>query len=146
MPLVGRSGRFWLHALIEKAGFTRDDILICNTLRCHPPHDKYPTGKMRKEAERMCRQYDDKLREYNPDLFVITAHPAMLLRSSAMYRLVARDVEKTFALAAKGFRPVLLMGDKAMGTFAPWANGGVKRWRGHVWEATLDSTMGVLQL
>ena len=136
-PLVGRAGRFWLHSLIESNGYKREDCLICSTIRCHAPGDKYPTGKLRVDAEHHCRAYDDRLTAFNPDLFVITAHPAMLLRSSAMYRLVRGDVRKAFEYAGLGFRPCVSMGDKAMGTFAPWAEGGVKRWRGHTWEGSI---------
>lgn len=102
---------------------------------CRPSSmNEYPIGKLRVEAERHCRLYDDQLVKFRPDLFLVTIHPAMLLRSSAMTRLVQRDVRRAFEFAAKGYRPCLLMGDKAMNLVAPWLKDGVKRWRGHWWE------------
>lgn len=134
-PLVGRAGQAWLRRLIYKNGYKREDVLIANCLRCRPSSmNEYPIGKLRVEAERHCRLYDDQLVKFRPNLFLVTIHPAMLLRSSAMTRLVQRDVRRAFEFAAKGYRPCLLMGDKAMNLVAPWLKDGVKRWRGHWWE------------
>lgn len=137
-PLVGRAGRMWLWRLIGQNGYKRENVLICNTLRCNPPGNHYPTGQVRHGAEEWCRQYDTKLREFEPDMFLITCHPAMLLRTSAMMRLVQRDVKLAFEFAERGRRPLVLMGDKAKEVFAPWLVGGVKRWRGHWWEGRLS--------
>lgn len=142
-PLWGRAGQRWLWQLIVKNGRRREDVLICNTLRCRPRGNgdrkaqlnDFPTGKLREEAERNCRQYDEKLREFAPDTFVVTLHPAMLLRSTAMTRLVKKDVGLAFELAEKGRRVAVLMGDKAMHLVAPWLKNGVKGWRGHWWYA-----------
>lgn len=133
-PLVGKAGQAWLRRLIYQNGFKREDVLIANCLRCRPPENLYPIGKMRVEAERNCRQYDDKLIEFNPTLYIVTLHPAMLLRSSAMMRLVQKDVRMAFEKAKEGHRVCLLMGDKAMHLVAPWLKDGVKKWRGHWWE------------
>lgn len=140
-PLWGRAGRAWLYQLVVKNGRRREDVTICNTLRCRPhgngtPKDKwndYPKGKLRTAAEKYCRQYDDVLVSWKPDCFVVTIHPAALLRTSAFTRLVRKDVAKAFALADKGYRPLVLMGDKAMHLSAPHLRGGVKNWRGHWW-------------
>jgi hypothetical protein len=70
-------------------------------------------------------------------MFLITLHPATLLRSSAPTRLVRKQVQKAFDFAAKGERPCILMGDKATGIIAPWAHGGVKKWNGHWWYGSL---------
>lgn len=146
-PLRGRAGQLWYSKLILPAGLEREDCLIANTLRCRPPENKYPTGRVRKHAEELCRQYDDShgkgwslvaggLRSFNPNAFVVAMHPAALLRSSAAMRLVKKAVERTAWLARVGYRPCLLMGDKPMSIVAPFLTGGVKRWNGHYWLGT----------
>lgn len=143
-PLWGKAGQLWLNKLIRPAGLEREDCLIANTMRCRPPDNKYPTGKLRKHVEELCRQYDDShgegwnlvekgLRSFNPNAFVIGMHPAALLRSSAAMRLVRKAVELTKWLADVGYRPCLIMGDKGMGIVAPYLDGGVKRWNRHYW-------------
>lgn len=132
-PLVGRAGKFHFKTLIEPLGYTREDCLISNTLRCRPPNNIYPKSKLRKEAELQCRRYDDDLKNFNPNLFVITLHPAALLRSSAVMRLVKRDVQKAFEFAEEGYRPLLLMGDKALSSRLPYIH-SVKNFRGHFGE------------
>lgn len=40
-PFVGRAGKL-LTQMIEAIGFTRDDVFICNTLKCRPPGNRDP--------------------------------------------------------------------------------------------------------
>jgi DNA polymerase len=40
-PFVGRAGKLLDHLLAE-AGFSRDDIYICNVLKCRPPENRDP--------------------------------------------------------------------------------------------------------
>ncbi|WP_028844386.1 uracil-DNA glycosylase [Thermodesulfovibrio thiophilus] len=40
-PFVGEAGKL-LTSLIEKIGFTRKDIYITNTVKCHPPKNREP--------------------------------------------------------------------------------------------------------
>jgi hypothetical protein len=133
-PLVGRAGKLWLKKLIEIHGYKREDVLIANTLRCRPPGNKYPIGKLKESAELHCRAYDDKIVKFDPDLYLVTIHPAMLLRSSAMTRLVQRDLAKAFEFAAQGYRPIVLAGETSKSLAASHLHGGVKGWRGHWWE------------
>ena len=146
-PLVGKAGQLWMWELVGKLGYKRANVLISNTLRCRPPDNKYPTGKMRVGAEIACRQYDRisacdgqrrqrGIADWNPNLFLITFHPAAILRTRALMRLVRRDMQKAFEFAAQGYRPCVLMGDKALSLIAPWTwgKGGVKAWRSHFWE------------
>jgi uracil-DNA glycosylase len=141
-PLIGRAGRFWQKALIESLGYSRSDVLICNSLRCHPPKNQYPTGKLRKEAEKHCRHWDSSLVQFNPTIFLVTLHPAALLRTPNLTLLVLADLKKAFTLSQTE-RPCVLMGDKAMSVFAPFLKGGVKRWRGSTWKNSSSSaTLG----
>lgn len=142
-PLWGRAGQRWLWQLVVRNGYKREDVLLCSVLRCRPRGNgdrkaqlnDFPTGKLREEAERNCRQYDERLKEFAPDTYVVTLHPKMLLTSAAMTRLVKKDVKLAFDLAERGRRVAVLMGDKAMHLVAPWLKNGVKGWRGHWWYA-----------
>jgi uracil-DNA glycosylase len=40
-PFVGAAGKF-LDELLAAAGFTRDDVYICNVLKCRPPSNRDP--------------------------------------------------------------------------------------------------------
>lgn len=141
-PLMGKAGQMWLNNLVRPLGYEKHDVLIVNTLRCNPPGNHYPTAKTRVNAESHCRQYDlcagkdlskPGIASWGADCFIITLHPAILLRTKAPFRLIQNHVAKAFEFAASGRRPVLAMGDKAMGVVAPHLDGGVKKWAGH-WE------------
>jgi uracil-DNA glycosylase family 4 len=41
VPFVGRAGKL-LDQLLAEVGFTRDDIYICNVLKCRPPENRDP--------------------------------------------------------------------------------------------------------
>lgn len=150
-PMVGRAGRFWERALLKPLGLTRDDVIIANGLRCRPPKNLFPTGPVAKKALFTCRQYDyyhgEKgalqprgLADWDPNLFVITYHPAAILRERAFYRLALADFEKAARYAELGWRVCVLCGDKAASLVWPLvAKGGVEAWRGHVFTASLKS-------
>ena len=53
-PFVGRAGQM-LNRIIIACGWTRDDIYICNVLRCRPPDNRHPSPD---EADN-CREYLD---------------------------------------------------------------------------------------
>jgi DNA polymerase len=40
-PFVGQSGKF-LDTLLTEAGLTRNEVFICNVVRCRPPEDRDP--------------------------------------------------------------------------------------------------------
>jgi uracil-DNA glycosylase family 4 len=40
-PFVGRAGKL-LDQLIERIGLRRDEVYICNVLKCRPPHNRDP--------------------------------------------------------------------------------------------------------
>ncbi|MFH1011103.1 MAG: uracil-DNA glycosylase [bacterium] len=41
LPFVGRAGKL-LDELLSEVGFSRDDIYICNVLKCRPPENRDP--------------------------------------------------------------------------------------------------------
>ena len=65
-PFVGRAGQL-LTKIIEACGWTRQEIYICNILRCRPPGNRNPT---RDEANN-CREYlDGQIAIVDPDYIV----------------------------------------------------------------------------
>lgn len=40
-PFVGRAGKM-LDKIIEEVGWKRDDLFICNTIKCRPPENRNP--------------------------------------------------------------------------------------------------------
>lgn len=150
MPLSGGTGR-WLWWLIESLGFSRADVAVFNTLRCHPPGNSYPVARGRKEAELSCRQYDGVhgtglvlggVADFEPDVMILSFHPAAVLRSNNLAPLLGNRIgsehtgvlAKAFRFAAAGRRPVVVMGDKAKELVAPEFGEGITKWVGHVQE------------
>lgn len=130
-PLVGASGYVFNKNFLFKLGYTRADVLLANTLRCHPPGNIYPIGEARRHAEQNCRQYDSLLDTFAPTHYLVTIHPAAMLRTWSLMRVVQNDIAKAFRLSEAGRRILVLMGDKAMNLVAPQLDGGPLRWRSH---------------
>jgi uracil-DNA glycosylase len=51
-PFVGRAGKL-LDRLIERIGLDREDVFICNVLKCRPPHNRDPEP----QEVQACRDY-----------------------------------------------------------------------------------------
>lgn len=65
-PFVGRAGQL-LNRIIEASQLTRDELYICNILRCRPPGNRNPTTV---EAQN-CREYlDGQIAIVDPDYIV----------------------------------------------------------------------------
>jgi len=54
LPFVGRAGQL-LTSILEAAGFKREDVFICNILKCRPPQNRVPTS----EEANNCRKFLD---------------------------------------------------------------------------------------
>jgi DNA polymerase len=54
-PFVGRAGQL-LNRIIAACGFKRDEVYICNTLKCRPPNNRTPTPDERAN----CREFFDR--------------------------------------------------------------------------------------
>lgn len=130
-PLVGASGRLFMHYFVNHFGYTRADCLLANTLHCNPPGNNYPVGALRKTAERNCHQYREALHDFNPDHFVLSMHPAVVLRTWSLLRVLQNDISKAWRLSSEGKRVIVLLGDKAKELVLPGIPGGISRWRGH---------------
>lgn len=53
-PFVGRAGKL-LDSIIQAAGWQREEIFICNILKCRPPKNRVPTS----EEAANCRKFLD---------------------------------------------------------------------------------------
>jgi DNA polymerase len=54
-PFVGRAGQL-LNRIIAACGFKREEVYICNTLKCRPPNNRTPLPEERAN----CRDYFDR--------------------------------------------------------------------------------------
>jgi uracil-DNA glycosylase len=122
-PFVGRAGKF-LDQMIEKIGLRREEVFICNVLKCRPPNNRDPEPA---EAE-ACKDYllsqleligpkiictlgkhayntllgvDEKitrirgvLTSYKGIKLLPTYHPAFLLRNQNRVKEVWEDMER----------------------------------------------------
>lgn len=144
IPWTGGAGWKWFYDLIASNGRRKEDVLISKTLRCNPPgypwRKTYPNGTMRAQAESACRQYDDlggrerdktSLKTFDPDMFIVSLHPSVLLKSPSALLLLREHFAKAFRFSDAGRRPVVALGDKALGIVAPYLKGSSKRWSGH---------------
>ena len=52
LPFVGKAGQL-LDKIFASVGFTRDDIYICNTIKCRPPENRKPLP----EEKSACYEY-----------------------------------------------------------------------------------------
>jgi len=132
-PFVGKAGQL-LTKIIEACKLQRQDVYICNILKCRPPGNRNP---MPEEIEN-CRPYLEQqlalvrpkmmvalgkfaaahllrekpekvaitklrgsIREYNGIPFMITLHPAYLLRNPAAKRDVWEDMKEVMRRIGK---------------------------------------------
>ncbi|MEZ6067533.1 MAG: uracil-DNA glycosylase [Planctomycetaceae bacterium] len=65
-PFIGRAGQL-LTKIIAACGWTREEIYICNILRCRPPENRNPTD----EEAANCREWlDGQIATVNPEYIV----------------------------------------------------------------------------
>ncbi len=121
-PFVGRAGQL-LNKIIESVGMKREDVYICNIIKCRPPNNRVPlpseseacTPYLNKQIElvkpkfiiclgrtagQWLLQTEDglaKLRgvihEYRGIRLIVTYHPAALLRNQAWKRPTWEDMK-----------------------------------------------------
>lgn len=126
-PFVGRSGQL-LSRIIESIGFTRDEVYICNILKCRPPNNRDPHGEevaaceaylqrqlavigprviccLGRVAAQTLLNTDASLKRlrsavhfYQDIPVMATFHPAALLRNPGWKRDTWEDVRKLRAL------------------------------------------------
>lgn len=54
-PFVGKAGQL-LNRIIAACGFKREEVYICNTIKCRPPNNRTPSPQERSN----CRDYFDR--------------------------------------------------------------------------------------
>ncbi len=143
--MSGAAGKWFLKRFIEPLGYTRSNCIFASVIGCRPPEGFYPTAGLRSEAETSCRQYEGfqgrrsgglvqlesgGLDKWNPDLYVVTYAPGFIFKSWSLLRVLANDIEKAFRFAEQGFRPLVLMGDKALEKILPNVQVGPSKYRG----------------
>lgn len=76
IPFVGRAGKL-LNKMIEAIGFTREEVYICNTLKCRPPDNRDP----KPEEKESCRHFlEEQLEILQPQILVgLGAHASTYL-------------------------------------------------------------------
>lgn len=73
IPFVGRAGQL-LDKIFESVGFSREDIYICNTIKCRPPENRDPLP----EEKAACRSYlDAQIALLQPRLILLCGRIAM---------------------------------------------------------------------
>ena len=122
LAFVGRAGQL-LTKIIEAINLTRDDVFICNILKCRPPGNRTPTSieieccipYLMKQLEIIrpsiicalgnssaqtllqtkspMNRMRGRFHDYNGILFMPTYHPAALLRNPEYKRPVWEDVQ-----------------------------------------------------
>jgi hypothetical protein len=142
---------FWERDYLKPNGLSYDDLAICHVLRCRPKRE--PTGKVKKSAENICRQYDaqssdceGKLRmggihDAKIDAFVITFDHLDCIDVPSRKLFVRRAFGLSAMLVEKGHRPMILMGKEAAQLIYPSLfvtrtrdrEAGFKSWVGHYW-------------
>ena len=84
-PFVGKAGRL-LDKMIEAVGWRREDVYICNVVKCRPPRNRNPE----QEEIATCRPFlDRQLRAIAPRAIITLGKPAaatLLGRSVAITR------------------------------------------------------------
>ncbi|MDD4879089.1 MAG: uracil-DNA glycosylase [Candidatus Omnitrophica bacterium] len=123
VPFVGRAGQL-LTKMIEAMGLRRQDVYICNVIKCRPPNNRAPLpgeaaacrdyllsqigiispkvicclGKHAAEALLGTEVFITKIRgkefEFNGITLIPTYHPAYLLRNPSAKKEVWQDLKK----------------------------------------------------
>jgi uracil-DNA glycosylase len=65
-PFVGAAGQL-LNKIIAACGFQRDDVYICNTIKCRPPNNREPAP----DEKANCRGYFDRQLDLVKPKFVV---------------------------------------------------------------------------
>lgn len=122
LPFVGRAGQL-LTKILEAVQFTRDDVYICNILKCRPPNNRKPLVTETDECEPyLLKQIElvkpryilalgltaantllknkesmsalrGKIHDYHGIHMMVTYHPAALLRNPEWKKYTWEDVQ-----------------------------------------------------
>ncbi|HAR95428.1 MAG TPA: uracil-DNA glycosylase [Deltaproteobacteria bacterium] len=122
-PFVGRAGRL-LDQLIRHTGLSRNDVFICNVLKCRPPANRDPEEKeietckgylfdqidliepkiiclLGRHAHNTVLDVDERItkvrgaiREWQGITVISTFHPSFLLRNASHMKEALEDMER----------------------------------------------------
>ena len=124
--------------ILDPLGIDIKSLLITNTIRCYPHDGKYPTGKEKIQAGKMCTQYAQGLEKFRPDTAMITYSPFDLFRDPNTEIFIYHAFKMAKKLAAEGKRVLVLGGNEAKEFYYPNLHGGMKRWQRSFWPILLD--------
>ena len=100
-PFVGRAGKL-LTDIIHACGWTREELYICNVLRCRPPGNRNPTT----EEAANCRGWlDGQIAAVQPDWIICwgsVAAKELLATKKPIGKLRRQLFEHEFATAGEG--------------------------------------------
>lgn len=119
-PFVGRAGQL-LNKILEAIGFRREDVYICNILKCRPPENRKPTAE---EVEQCLPYLKKQIELIRPVLIVclgLTAVENLLGVSESLARL-------------RGGRVLDFEGTPVMVTYHPAALLRNPNWKRPTWE------------
>jgi len=127
LPFVGRAGQL-LTKIIESIGLSRDNVYICNVIKCRPPENRFPEkDEIASCSPFLMRQLEvirpkvicclgaaaaqtilktkssvgwmrGRFQDYRGAKLIVTYHPAYLLRNPEAKRDVWEDMKKIKAL------------------------------------------------
>jgi len=127
LPFVGRAGKL-LTQMIEAMGLQRQDVYICNVVKCRPPENRLPerdeiatcspylvrqidairpkvivclgatAAQMLLNTNRGISGFRGEWLEYRGTRLIATYHPAYLLRNPAAKSEVWKDLQKVMAV------------------------------------------------
>ena len=122
-PFVGRAGQL-LNKIIEAVGMRREEVYICNILKCRPPNNRDPQiSEMEACTPHLYKQIDlikpkfiiclgriagqwllktndsltllrEKVHDYHGAKLLVTYHPAALLRNAGWKRPAWEDMKR----------------------------------------------------
>ncbi|MCK5760143.1 MAG: uracil-DNA glycosylase [Candidatus Delongbacteria bacterium] len=119
LPFVGKSGKL-LTKMLEAIGLSRDDVFICNVLKCRPPNNRDPKS----EEIKQCSIYLDKQLEILKPKYILA-----LGRISAK-RILEKDLTmKDFRKEIHNFKNI-----PVMVTYHPSALLRNPKWKFDAWE------------
>lgn len=112
IPFVGRAGQL-LDKIIDACGMKREEIYICNILKCRPPGNRNPTP----DEAANCREYlDGQIANVNPDYIVCwgaVAAKNLLDRTDAIGKMRGRFLKHGDAKVLCTYHPSYLLRNPA---------------------------------
>lgn len=119
LPFVGRAGKL-LTDIITAMGLKRDDVYICNAVKCRPPGNRTPTD----EEILLCNPYlMEQIELIKPEIIVALG--------AVSIKALFKSRESIFALRGKFLN---LNGIKVMPTFHPGFLLRNPSYKKHTWE------------